>query len=177
MDKKRITRGLWLLLLLAFVIGLDRISKIYVRDHIHFSIIITVVKDFLTITRVENTGAFLSLGNNLPNPWHFILLSALPAAALLWGLLYVLLKPNLHLLNQVGIITILAGGIGNLYDRAVYGSVTDFVHMNFGIFETGIFNVADVAIMIGVGILLLNAFLREREEKKQAAADEKAVAA
>jgi signal peptidase II len=176
MDKKRISRGLWLLLLLALIIGADRISKIYVRDHVHFSIIITVVKDFLSITRVENTGAFLSLGNDLPNPWHFILLSALPAAALLWGLLYVLLKPNLNLLNQAGIITILAGGIGNLYDRAVYGSVTDFVHMNFGIFETGIFNVADVAIMVGVGILLLNAYLREREEKKKVA-DEKPIAA
>ena len=174
MDKKRISRGLGLLLLLALVIGFDRVTKIYVRDHIHFSIIITVIKDFLTITRVENTGAFLSLGTSLQNPWRFIILNLLPAVALVWGLLYVLLKPNLHLLNQVGIITILAGGMGNLYDRAVYGSVTDFVHMNFGIFETGIFNVADVAIMIGVGILLLNAYLREREEKKQAS-DEKSV--
>lgn len=162
------------MLLLALVIGFDRVTKIYVRDHIHFSIIITVIKDFLTITRVENTGAFLSLGTSLQNPWRFIILNLLPAVALVWGLLYVLLKPNLHLLNQVGIITILAGGMGNLYDRAVYGSVTDFVHMNFGIFETGIFNVADVAIMIGVGILLLNAYLREREEKKQAS-DEKSV--
>jgi signal peptidase II len=174
MNKKRISRGLGLLLLLALVIGFDRVTKIYVRDHIHFSIIITVIKDFLTITRVENTGAFLSLGTSLQNPWRFIILNLLPAVALVWGLLYVLLKPNLHLLNQVGIITILAGGMGNLYDRAVYGSVTDFVHMNFGIFETGIFNVADVAIMIGVGILLLNAYLREREEKKQAS-DEKSV--
>lgn len=160
-----------LLLLLALIIAFDRVTKIYVRDHIHFSIIITVVKDFLTITRVENTGAFLSLGNSLQNPWRFIILTLLPAIALVWGLLYVLLKPNLNLLNQAGIITILAGGIGNLYDRAVYGSVTDFVHMNFGIFETGVFNVADVAIMVGVGMLLLNAFLREREEKKQAAND------
>lgn len=171
MDKKRILRGLGLLLLLALIIAFDRVTKIYVRDHIHFSIIITVVKDFLTITRVENTGAFLSLGNSLQNPWRFIILTLLPGAALIWGLLYVLLKPNLNLLNQAGIITILAGGIGNLYDRAVYGSVTDFVHMNFGIFETGVFNVADVAIMVGVGMLLLNAFLREREEKKQAAND------
>lgn len=165
-----------LLLLLAFIIGFDRLTKIYVRDHIHFSIIITVIKNFLSITRVENTGAFLSLGNSLPNPWHFLLLSALPGAALVAGLIYVLLKPNLNLLNQAGIITILAGGIGNLYDRAMYGSVTDFVHMNFGLFETGVFNVADVAIMVGVGMLLLNAFLREREEKKRVA-NEKAVTA
>ncbi|QEC78648.1 signal peptidase II [Mucilaginibacter ginsenosidivorax] len=170
MDKKRVSRGLWLLLLLALVIGADRISKIYVRDHIHFAIVITVVKNFLTISRVENTGAFLSMGDKLPNPWHFILLSVLPAAALAWGLLYVLLKRGLTLLNQAGIIVILAGGIGNLYDRAVYGSVTDFAHMNFGLFETGIFNIADVAIMVGVGMLLLNAFMREREQKRQAAA-------
>jgi len=176
MDKKRVSRELWLLLLLALVIGADRISKIYVRDHVHFSLITTVIKNFMTITRVENTGAFLSIGDKLPNPWHFILLSVLPAAALVWGLLYVLLKRGLTLLNQAAIIVILAGGIGNLYDRAVYGSVTDFVQMNFGIFETGIFNVADVAIMVGVGMLLLNAFIREREQKRQAA-EEKAVTA
>ncbi|WP_184548694.1 signal peptidase II [Mucilaginibacter sp. FT3.2] len=174
MDKKRILRGLGLLLLLAVIIGLDRWTKIYVREHIHFTDNIFVIKNFFTITRVENTGAFLSLGDSLHNPWRFILLALLPSLALAWGLLYVLLKNNLTLLNQLGIITILAGGIGNLYDRIMYGSVTDFAHLNFHIFQTGVFNVADVAIMIGVGVLLLNAYLRERDEKKRAK-DEEAV--
>ncbi len=45
---------------------------------------------------------------------------------------------------------IIGGGIGNLYDRILYGSVTDFLHMDFQLFRTGIFNMADVSIMIGV---------------------------
>jgi len=171
MDKKKILRGLGLLLLLTLIIGFDRVTKIYVRDHVHFTLVNIVVKNFFTITRVENTGAFLSLGNSLQGVWRILLLSVLPAAALLWGLIYVLVKPNLTLLNQAGIITILAGGIGNLYDRAVYGSVTDFMHMDFGFFETGVFNVADVAIMTGVGMLLLNSFLTERKGKKQGATE------
>ena len=167
MNRKRILSGLGLLLILILAIAADQVSKIYVRQHINAYDNIVVIKSFITLTKVENTGAFLSLGDSMPNPWRFIILALLPSLALLWGLLYVLLKPNLTKLNQVGIILILAGGFGNLYDRLRYGSVTDFMHMDFKIFETGVFNVADVFIMIGVGILLLNSYIRERARKAQ----------
>jgi len=48
------------------------------------------------------------------------------------------------------------GGIGNVYDRIIYGSVTDFLHIDLGLFETGIFNMADVSITTGALILLAN---------------------
>ncbi len=176
MDRKRILSGLGLVLILVLNIAVDRVSKIYIRQHVHLTDNIFVIKNFFTITRAENTGAFLSLGDSLQNPWRFILLALLPCLALTWGLLYVLLKKNLTRLNQIGIILIIAGGAGNLWDRIMYGSVTDFLHLNFQIFQTGVFNVADMSIMAGVGILIVNAYFREREQKKTAA-EEKPVTA
>ena len=67
---------------------------------------------------------------------------------------------------QIGICFLIGGGIGNIYDRIVYGSVTDFLHMDFVLFKTGIFNMADVSIMTGIGLLLLQTLLAKKEEKQ-----------
>ena len=55
----------------------------------------------------------------------------------------------------LGLACIVGGGIGNLWDRTLYGSVTDFMLIDFDVVRTGIFNVADVSIMVGVGLVLL----------------------
>ena len=57
---------------------------------------------------------------------------------------------------QIGMCFLIGGGIGNIIDRLLYGSVTDFLHIDFGLFRTGIFNLADVSIMVGIGILIIN---------------------
>ncbi|MDB5157225.1 MAG: lspA [Mucilaginibacter sp.] len=172
MNRKGILRILGIVLILVVSIGLDRVSKIYVREHIHISDNIFVIKNFFTILHAENTGAFLSLGDSLQNPWKFILLSLLPLLALAFGVFYVMFKPSIGKLTTIGIVLVIAGGAGNLYDRMLYGSVTDFMHMNFGIFQTGVFNVADVSIMIGMGLILLESWQKDRDAKrKKLAAD------
>jgi signal peptidase II len=177
MNKKGILRGLVILLILIVDIGLDRITKVYIRNNFRYYEEILPFKGnyHFLITRTENTGAFLSLGDSLANPWRFILLTLLPAAVLLFGLVYVLIKTNLHKLNALGIILVLAGGIGNLYDRWVYNGVTDFMFIKFKWFQTGVFNVADMSIMAGVGVLLVHSFLKDRKpkDKKQADSEEK----
>jgi signal peptidase II len=55
----------------------------------------------------------------------------------------------------IGISFIIGGGIGNIFDRIVHGSVTDFLHIDMGIFKTGIFNLADVSIMFGTACILV----------------------
>lgn len=178
MNKKGILRILGIVLILVLSIGLDRVTKIYVREHIHISDNIFVIKNFFTILHAENTGAFLSLGDSLQNPWKFILLSLLPLLALAFGVFYVMLKPSIGKLTTIGIVLVIAGGAGNLYDRMLYGSVTDFMHMNFGIFQTGVFNVADVSIMIGMGLILLESWQKDRKAKKeQGTPDTKTLAA
>ena len=66
---------------------------------------------------------------------------------------------------RFGICFLIGGGIGNIYDRIVYGSVTDFFHIDFVIFKTGIFNVADMSIMTGIGLLLLQSFKQKIKAK------------
>jgi signal peptidase II len=172
MNRKGILRILGIVLILVVSIGLDRVTKIYVREHIHISDNIFVIKNFFTILHAENTGAFLSLGDSLQNPWKFILLSLLPLLALAFGVFYVMLKPSIGKLTTTGIVLVIAGGAGNLYDRMLYGSVTDFMHMNFKIFQTGVFNVADVSIMTGMGLILLESWQKDRDAKrKKLAAD------
>jgi signal peptidase II len=84
-----------------------------------------------------------------------ILLVIIPSLLLAWATIFVLTKQNFSTRALVGIAFIIGGGLGNLYDRVVHGSVTDFLHIDFGVFQTGIFNMADVSIMVGIGFALL----------------------
>ena len=83
---------------------------------------------------------------------------------MLFGLYFILTKTNLNRVILFGIILIVGGGAGNLYDRMVYGSVTDFMHINFVIFQTGVFNVADMSIMAGTFIILIHAWVKKKPE-------------
>jgi signal peptidase II len=55
----------------------------------------------------------------------------------------------------IGWCFVIGGGTGNLYDRIIHGSVTDFLHLDLRLFQTGIFNMADVSIMTGMFIIIL----------------------
>jgi len=89
----------------------------------------------------------------------------LPLIAVVWGLGYILYKTNIPNLRLLGIILIIGGGAGNLYDRIVHGSVTDFMHIDFVIFQTGVFNVADMSIMAGMFIIILDSYINKKKEE------------
>ncbi|KQM74862.1 signal peptidase II [Pedobacter sp. Leaf216] len=147
-----------LLLLLTLNFGCDQISKNIVRTEISDYEHISIIKDRFTLTKVENSGAFLSLGDNMPYIFRIIILTGLPLLFLAYGLYFLFAKPNLPASMQIAICFLIGGGIGNLYDRIVHGSVTDFMHLDLYLFQTGVFNFADISIMIGVGILLFQSF-------------------
>ena len=157
----RIFRNIMILSIVIVNIGCDQISKNVVRQRVGFYETISVIQDFFTITYVENYGAFLSIGSNLPNYIKVLVLSVIPLIALLFGIAYLLTKKNLTFLSALALSFAIGGGIGNIYDRLVHGSVTDFMHMNFGIFQTGIFNMADVSIMTGMFIFLAQSLKRQ----------------
>lgn len=154
MKQKRMMRLIFLAFVLVLNIGCDQISKNIVRNNISEYEHISVIKDRFTLTKVENSGAFLSLGDNMPYIFRLIILSGLPIVFLGYGLYFLFTKQNLPKTFQIALCFLIGGGIGNLYDRIVHGSVTDFMHIDFKIFQTGVFNFADISIMIGVGILL-----------------------
>lgn len=156
-------RWSFLLLLLTLNFGCDQISKKIVRNQISEYEHISIIKDRFTLLKVENTGAFLSLGDEMPYIFRLIILTGLPLLFLGYGLYYLFAKKNLAASMQIALCFLIGGGIGNLYDRIIHGSVTDFMHMDFYIFQTGVFNFADISIMIGVGILLVQSF---KEKKK-----------
>jgi signal peptidase II len=157
-------RILLLITILILNVAADQITKSMMRAHIYDQY--PFFDGHVTLLHVENSGAFLSLGDKLMQPFRFILLTLVPIIALAAALAYVLVKNRLSMLLSVGIVFCIGGGIGNLYDRMVHGSVTDFMHLQFGPLQTGIFNSADVSIMVGLGLILLDGFLRRKEHEK-----------
>jgi len=159
--KSRITK-LAVLLIVICNVGCDQISKSIVRKEIGYYENIKVYVDNITLTKVENTGAFLSMGSVLPQFLKFALLIILPAIVLLMGLYFIMTKARLSRLTIIGAAFVIGGGIGNLYDRIRFGSVTDFLHIDFIIFQTGVFNLADVSIMVGMGMIIAAASWKHR---------------
>lgn len=156
---KNAIRIFLIVLTVSVNIGCDQVSKTIVRGKVNYGESIPLLDRHVTLTKVENSGAFLSLGDAWPSLVKNTLLLVLPTLALLGGLAYLLLSKKVSRLFVLGACFIIGGGIGNLIDRAAYGSVTDFLHMRLGPFQTGIFNMADVSVMVGTGFILLNSLL------------------
>ena len=164
MNLKGIYRAVTILVILALNIGCDQVSKSIARRRLTYDYPVSIVKDHFTLIKTENTGAFLSAGDQLTNPYRFILLTLLPTLSLLAAIIFVICAKNLGRLVLLGTIFVIGGGFGNIYDRVVHGSVTDFMHIRFGALQTGIFNVADVSIMVGIGLIVLDALIKKKPE-------------
>lgn len=148
--------------LILLNIGCDQISKTVVRKNVAPHDYIQLVHDNLILTNVENTGAMLGFGQSLPPILKLIFLQLLPVLLLLILLFRVLKKTTLNKWLPIAFAFVIGGGIGNLFDRIVYGSVTDFFQIKLGLFRTGIFNMADVSVTTGV-LLILFISIRNRK--------------
>jgi signal peptidase II len=157
-------RTILLLLLVLINVGCDQVSKRIVREKIDYYEEIKIVDRYFVLTKVENSGAFLSLCNNLPGIVKIIFLSILTALILLFGLYYLIQQDKNSAWLSVGIAFALGGGIGNLYDRILYGSVTDFMHIDYLFIKTGIFNMADVSIMTGMILIIIGFWAQTKNE-------------
>ena len=175
MLQNRTKRIIFIIVLLALSITLDQWTKVLVRHHLDYLRQYSWLHRHITLERTENTGAFLSLGDSLSGPLRYILLNILPLIAVLFGLYYIFTRPNINTTTLIAIILIIAGGLGNLYDRVVFGSVTDFMHINFGIFQTGVFNVADMCIMAGTFMIILHAWFKKKPEVENSSPEENKV--
>lgn len=137
-------------------VAVDRFTKYLAQEHLRDQGVVQVVGDFFILRYAENGGAFLSMGSSLPEPWRFIILSALPAVALLAFFVYMLTRPYLSTPWLVGLSCIWGGGGSNVYDRLINeGYVIDFMNFGIGALRTGILNVADLSIVAGAIVLIL----------------------
>jgi signal peptidase II len=144
-----------ILLIVLVNIGCDQVSKSIVRGNLDADTNIHLLDNHVMLTNVENSGAFLSAGDTLPPLAKTLMLSLFPAMTLLVLLYWLFSQQGLSRGAVFGLSCIVGGGIGNIFDRIVHGSVTDFLYIHLGIFRTGIFNFADVSITGGVLLLAL----------------------
>jgi signal peptidase II len=142
-------------------IGCDRITK-----HVAATTLAGVpgrayVAETVWLEYVENPGGFLSVGAALPpGPRRFIF--TVGTGVMLLALAAVAIRGGLNGWPAVGLALFIAGGASNWFDRLVRGSVVDFLNVGIGSIRTGVFNVADVAIMIGAVVFALGQFRKGR---------------
>lgn len=143
------------------VLLIDMLSKVLIKHFILLGIRIKIIKGFLYITYVKNTGAAFSIFRN--NTLFLIILSIV-----IIGLLFYYLSKKIYLskLENISYGLILGGAIGNLFDRIIYGYVIDFIDIYIFKFDYPVFNIADMAIVIGVIILIIDLFRGEKNGDK-----------
>jgi signal peptidase II len=146
-----------LLIVLFILILLDQSTKYIAKHYLEGHGVYSFIGDTFRLGYSENTGAFLGLGSSLPEHIRTLLFSVLVALFLLAFLVYIIKSSSI---NKIGVIAgalIISGGLSNLIDRLVNnGAVIDFMNLGIGSLRTGIFNVADMAIMLGAFLLLFN---------------------
>ena len=147
-------RSVLLAAIVCGCVGCDQATKAVARGCLATTPRLSFFGDLFRLQLVENRGAFLGLGSNLPENLRTWLIVA-GAAVWLLGLGFVLSGKELNRPRSVALALILAGGIGNLLDRIFnHNAVVDFMNLGIGHLRTGIFNVADIALMCGTALLL-----------------------
>lgn len=154
-------RNILITIIVLLGIAFDQISKVWVRNNFESYIETSIVGDIFTLIKVENTGAFLGMGSELPETLRVLLLIVVPVIVLVGITVYTYLEKSLDETSIIGFSLIIGGGIGNIFDRIVYGSVTDFLYLNFEFFKTGIFNIADLSVTIGMILILISSFKKK----------------
>jgi signal peptidase II len=145
-----------LLLLLASSVGCDQAAKIVAHAKLSNSLPISYLNGLVRFEYAENSGAFMSLGSALPPSARFFLLVVLVGGILALGIGYALFSDRMSLRQKAVLALAVGGGLGNFIDRIAHGSVVDYVSLGIGPLRTGIFNLADVTITVGmVGVLWL----------------------
>ena len=151
------------LLLSAFVVLADQLSKAYITQHfLEFEFIRILA--VLDITRMHNVGAafsFLASASGWQR-WVFIGLAIVVSIGIIIWL--VRLPRGVHALLAGGLALVLGGALGNVIDRIRLGYVIDFIHFHWDRAYFPAFNVADSAITVGAACLLLDALLEARRK-------------
>jgi signal peptidase II len=166
MKAKKVLRILFIILIIISDISCDQISKNIVRQKLEYNTRINVISKYVILTRVENSGAFLGLGESASRLIYKLLMIILPLIILGYALFYLIKRDTLPASLIIGISLLIGGGLGNIYDRILYGSVTDFLYIDFVIFHTGVVNMADISVTFGFFIIIYGYYANRREINK-----------
>jgi len=156
--KWRVLLRVLLVVSVAATIGCDRLTKRIAADRLAGSPGRSFFADTLRLEYAENTGGFLSLGEQLPPTVRRVVFVG-GTGLLLLVLVVGLMRGSSGIprrdVSVAGVAFFVAGGVSNWVDRLAHGHVVDFIVMRLGPLRTGVFNVADVAILIGAALILV----------------------
>ena len=143
-------------LIILTVVALDRASKLYISAHVSRWDVIPVIPGLFNIVHAENPGAAFSMLADASPLIRAVLLVGV--SVLVMGIVGVMLwrlPVDVGLLLSTSLALVFGGACGNLWDRVLRGTVTDFIQVFIGSYEFPAFNVADSAITVGAAMMAL----------------------
>ena len=159
-------RTLLVLLIVIACIGCDQTTKSIAKSYLSMHSTVSFLGDTVRVQYAENDGAFLSLGASLPQKVRMPIFIGGVSLILISAFIYLIFASGLKAYGVAAISLVIGGGLSTLLDRIAYnGHVIDFLNLGWGRLRTGIFNVADLAIMLGMFLLVvgnINASAREK---------------
>jgi signal peptidase II len=155
-------RPLVLVVAVLGTIGCDRVTKYMAETTLADAPVRSYLADTVRLGYAENRGGFLSLGASLPPRVRTVVFTGVTGLMLI-ALALLGIRRRWHGWAALGLALFVAGGASNWIDRVMRGSVVDFLNVGVGPLRTGVFNVADVAIMIGAAIVLFVGFQQAAE--------------
>ena len=173
MNKKDIFWKLGYLLAAGAVFMIDQTTKSWAVRRLRFGGDREIIPGFLNFSYAQNTGvAFSMLDDHGDTGRWGLSVVAFIAAALVVYFFWRTPRSDDRILGALALL--LAGIVGNVVDRSRLGFVVDFIDVQFGSWHYPTFNVADMAICIGAGLLILDMFLSKKKESVKEKPDEKA---
>jgi signal peptidase II len=157
---------LWVGAIFFAVLVLDQATKYLVMKHIPWHGTITIIPGFFDLTYVKNPGAAFGILSGDHGMWRKVFFVSVTLIAL--GVIAVLIRKTHERLLVVAFSLIAGGAIGNnLIDRVRYGMVVDFIEWYYKSYHWPTFNIADSAISVGVGLLVVDMFLKKPKDTEK----------
>lgn len=153
-------------LLAGLILALDRLTKSVIESKVSLYDTYEVIPNLFQIVHTKNRGIAFGIFNDSSSEMSSFLLIGF--SLLILGFIGTLLWQysrgfeREHWSLRYGLAMVLGGALGNLYDRLAHGSVTDFLNVHWGVHHFPVFNVADSAITVGAGFLLLDLWRGKR---------------
>ena len=157
------------LIIALVVVLLDRWTKHVVAQRISLYSHIQVIPGFFQLTHTENSGAAFSLFADSNAHWKTAMLIAFSVIALLVVSVLLWKNHHAHVVTGIGLSLIMGGALGNLWDRLARGRVVDFLLLYVKRYQWPVFNLADSAIVIGAGLLVLEILFHKPSSREDSA--------
>lgn len=138
------------------IVAVDQMTKALVRWNLDLHESVNVIPGLVDLTHVRNTGAAFGILNATDFPFKSALMLTVAIGAFVAIAYYATRLAAHEVLARVGLTMVLAGAVGNLIDRTIAGSVTDFVDVYWSGWHFWAFNVADAAITLGAVLVILD---------------------